>query len=178
MQAEIETAPASERGDTVKGEIAFARRSADEGGRPGVPPRGYGELPVVNHEVTIRNVRPIADKLSLDREGFLVIRHQVRGCHSWSLNGGPFKAGQSITLRHGGTLGVTDNDLMSHTLVLTSGPSLRIAHPTLGHPGATLKITFTKPGVYHFTTKAGEDYMAGVKTIGEDNVLKLTVTVP
>src|SRR5438552_2279565 len=77
MQAEIETAPASERGDTVKGEIAFARRSADEGGRPGVPPRGYGELPVVNHEVTIRNVRPIADKLSLDREGFLVIRHQV-----------------------------------------------------------------------------------------------------
>ena len=107
----------------------------------------------------------------------LVIRHQVRGCHSWSLNGGPFKAGQSITLRHGGTLGVTDNDLMSHTLVLTSGPSLRIAHPTLGHPGATLKITFTKPGVYHFTTKAGEDYMAGVKTIGEDNVLKLTVTV-
>jgi len=26
-------------------------------------------------------------------------------------------------------------------------------------------------------TKAGEDYMAGVKTIGEDNVLRLTVVV-
>jgi hypothetical protein len=38
-------------------------------------------------------------------------------------------------------------------------------------------VTFTKPGVYTFTTKAGEDYMSGVKTIGEDNVLKLTVTV-
>jgi hypothetical protein len=43
--------------------------------------------------------------------------------------------------------------------------------------GASLKITFTKPGVYHFTTKPGEDYMAGMKTIGEDNVLKLTVIV-
>ena len=39
------------------------------------------------------------------------------------------------------------------------------------------QITFTKPGVYHFTTKAGEDYMAGMKTIGEDNVLRLTVVV-
>jgi len=59
----------------------------------------------------------------------LVIRHQTRGCHSWALNGGPFKAKQSITLRHGGTLTVTDNDVMSHTLVLTSGPTLRIGHP-------------------------------------------------
>jgi hypothetical protein len=107
----------------------------------------------------------------------LVIRHQTRGCHSWSLNGGPFKAKQSIALRHGGTLTVTDDDVMSHTLVLTSGPSLRIAHPKLAHPGALLKITFTRPGVYRFTTKAGEDYMAGVKTIGEDNVLRLTVLV-
>jgi hypothetical protein len=107
----------------------------------------------------------------------LVIRHQTRGCHSWSLNGGPLKAKQSIVLRHGGTLTVTDNDVMSHTLVLTGGPSLRIAHAKLGHMGASTKITFTKPGVYRFTTKAGEDYMAGVKTIGEDNVLRLTVVV-
>jgi plastocyanin len=107
----------------------------------------------------------------------LVIRHQTHGCHSWSLNGGPFKVKQSITLRHGGTLLVTDDDVMPHTLVLTSGPTLRIAHPKLTHPGASTKITFTKPGVYRFTTKAGEDYMAGVKTIGEDNVLRLTVVV-
>ena len=44
--------------------------------------------------------------------------------------------------------------------------------------GASLKVTLTKPGVYHFTTKPGEDYpMAGMKTTGEDNVLKLTVIV-
>ena len=107
----------------------------------------------------------------------LLIRHQTHGCHAWSLNGGAFKASQSITLRRGGWLTVTDNDVMSHKLVETSGPILRIAHPTLSHAGATLKVTFLKPGVYHFTTKAGEDYMAGVKTIGEDNVLRLTVVV-
>ena len=67
---------------------------------------------------------------------------------------------------------------MSHKLVLTSGPSLHIAHPLLGRMGASLKLTFTRPGVYHFTTKAGEDYPGvNVKTIGEDNVLKLTVVV-
>jgi hypothetical protein len=30
---------------------------------------------------------------------------------------------------------------------------------------------------YIFTTKAGEDYMKGVKTSGEDNILRLVVTV-
>lgn len=107
----------------------------------------------------------------------LLIRHQMRGCHSWSVDGGAFKASQSITLHHGGWLAVTNNDVMPHTFVLTSGPSLRIAHAKLGHMGASLKVTLTKPGVYHFTTKPGEDYMAGMKTIGNDNVLKLTVIV-
>jgi plastocyanin len=107
----------------------------------------------------------------------LLIRHQTRGCHTWSANGDAFKASQSIALRRGGWLAVTNNDVMPHTLVLTSGPALRIAHPKLGHMGASLKITLIKPGVYHFTTKAGEDYMSGMKTIGEDNVLRLTVVV-
>jgi hypothetical protein len=45
--------------------------------------------------------------------------------------------------------------------------------------GASLKVALTKPGTYHFTTKPGEDYpgMSGMKTTGEDNVLKLTVVV-
>ena len=108
----------------------------------------------------------------------VLIRHELRGCHSWSVNGDAFKSSQSITLRRGGTLAVTNIDVMPHTLILTSGPSLRIAHPTLGHMmSGPLKVTLTKPGVYHFTTKAGEDYMKGIKTIGADNVLKLTVIV-
>ncbi len=44
--------------------------------------------------------------------------------------------------------------------------------------GASVKVVFSKAGTYRFTTKAGEDYKGiNVKTIGEDNVLHLTVTV-
>jgi plastocyanin len=109
----------------------------------------------------------------------LLIRHQVAGCHSWSVNGGAFKATQTIALRHGAHLTVTNNDVMPHTLVLTKGPALTIAHATMGHMGTSLSVTLTRPGTYHFTTKPGEDYptMAGMKTTGEDNVLKLTVVV-
>ena len=47
----------------------------------------------------------------------------------------------------------------------------------LARMGSSSKVTFSKAGVYKLTTRAGEDYMSGVKTIGDDNVLKLTVTV-
>jgi len=109
--------------------------------------------------------------------GSLLIRHQTHGCHAWSLNGGPFKASQSIVLTRGSRLTVTNNDVMPHKLVKLSGPALPIAPANLRHMGATVKITFTHAGVYRLTTKPGEDYMKGIKTIGEDNVLRLTVTV-
>jgi hypothetical protein len=118
-----------------------------------------------------------ASAASAQGHASVVIRHQMRGCHTWSVNGGPFKASQSITLRRGSWLTVTDNDIMSHKLVLTSGPALRITNALLKHTGATLKVTLSKPGVYHFTTKPGEDYMSGMKTIGADNLLRLTVVV-
>jgi hypothetical protein len=55
---------------------------------------------------------------------------------------------------------------------------VRFARPLLGHMGMSTSVTLTRAGVYHFTTKAGEDYPGvTVKTIGEDNVLKLTVVV-
>lgn len=34
-------------------------------------------MPMVSYEVTIRNARPIADELSLDREGFALLQHKV-----------------------------------------------------------------------------------------------------
>jgi plastocyanin len=107
----------------------------------------------------------------------IVIRHQTHGCHAWSVNGGAFKASQSVTLRRGASLTVTNTDVMPHTLLQASGPALRIAHAKLGHMGASLTLSFAHPGVYRFTTKPGEDYMAGVKTTGADNVLLLTVVV-
>ena len=108
----------------------------------------------------------------------LTIRHQMQGCHAWSVNGGAYKASQSVTLKKGATLNVVDNDVMPHKLVKLSGPALTLSSSAnMNHPGATTHVKFSKAGVYRFTTKAGEDYMKGVKTIGEDNVLKLKVTV-
>ena len=122
----------------------------------------------------------------------LAIRHQLRGCHSWSLNGGAYRARQSVVLHRGGTVTVVNRDVMPHKLVLTSGPQVVYARVSpggmvglkgtfgpamLARIGAATKITFAQPGIYRFTTQVGEDYMAGVKTIGEDNVLRLTVRV-
>ena len=118
-----------------------------------------------------------ASAASSSSHATVVIRHQVHGCHSWSVNGGAFKASQSLALKRGSRLTVTNNDVMPHKLVEQSGPALSFAPANLGHMGATVKITFTHAGVYRLTTKPGEDYMKGMKTIGEDNVLRLTVTV-
>jgi plastocyanin len=107
----------------------------------------------------------------------LTIRHQLRGCHSWSVNGGAFKPSQSVTLTKGATLTIVNNDVMPHQLVKLSGPALRLSGANMSRPGATMHVKFAAPGVYTFTTKPGEDYMKGIKTIGEDNVLKLKVVV-
>jgi plastocyanin len=122
----------------------------------------------------------------------LTIRHQLRGCHSWSLNGGAYRTNQTVRLHRGGSVTVVNRDVMPHKLVETSGPAVAYSRVSSGsmlglkgtfpprmlaRTGAATKITFAKPGVYRFTTKAGEDYMAGIKTVGEDNVLRLTVQV-
>jgi plastocyanin len=108
----------------------------------------------------------------------LTIRHQLRGCHSWSVNGGAYKPSQSLTLTKGATLTTMNDDVMPHKLVRLSGPALTMpSSANMNHAGATTHVKFAKAGVYTFTTKAGEDYMKGVKTIGEDNVLELKVTV-
>ena len=108
----------------------------------------------------------------------IMIRHQVRGCHSWSVNGGAYRATQSTSLARGGAIRFTNMDVMPHKLLKTSGPAIHFAgKPNMNHMSATVKVTFSKAGVYKFTTKPGEDYMKGMKTIGEDNVLHLTVKV-
>jgi len=107
----------------------------------------------------------------------LTIRHQLRGCHTWSFNNGPYKASLKITVARGTTLKVTDNDMMPHKLIQLAGPKAKLIAPAMRHMSAQAKITFANKGTYKFTTKPGEDYMKGIKTIGPDNVLKLTVTV-
>jgi hypothetical protein len=134
----------------------------------------------------------LAAAASAPRSAAVLIRHQTRGCHSWSVNGGTFKPSQTLKLAVNGSLTITNNDVMPQRLVETSGPSVRMQEvPTpmgmglkghfgpgmMAHMGAITKVSFPTAGVYVFTTKAGEDYMPGMKTIGEDNVLKLVVRV-
>lgn len=126
----------------------------------------------------------------------LVIHHQVRGCHAWSLNGGPFIAKQKLHLARGGFLTLTNNDLMSQELVQISGPKVREkliapfgksmvmmkmgekAGPyALNHTGARVKVTFTRAGIYHFKLVDRGDYFKNIKTTGPDNKPKLTVVV-
>jgi plastocyanin len=115
--------------------------------------------------------------LATSHSAKLTIRHQLRGCHSWSLDGKHWNPTQKLQLTKGGTLTVVDTDVMPHTLVQVSGPKASITGAAMKKIGATAKLSFSANGRYVFTTKAGEDYMKGVKTIGEDNVLRLVVTV-
>jgi hypothetical protein len=108
----------------------------------------------------------------------IVIRHQMHGCHAWAVNGGAYRTKQRITLRVGAMMTVTNNDVMPHKLVRLSGPALRITRASMSHMSATARVVFKHAGTYRIGTKAGEDYPGTeMKTVGEDNVLRMTVTV-
>jgi hypothetical protein len=128
----------------------------------------------------------------------LQINHFVRGCHSWSLNGGPYRVNQTLILARGGSLVVTNNDLMVQDLIKTKGPAVRMAlirqshmgkmHMTMPmegkpspyamqHMGAQLKVIFPGAGTYHFRLVDRGDYFDNIKTTGPDNKPTLTVTV-
>jgi hypothetical protein len=115
---------------------------------------------------------------STPRHSSILIRHQMSHCHAWSLNKAPLAAHINAKLAVGGAITFTNDDVMSHRLIKTGGHAVTFTgSPAMAHMAATVKVTFRHAGTYHFTTKAGEDYMQGVKTTGEDNVLTLTVTV-
>jgi hypothetical protein len=109
----------------------------------------------------------------------VTIRHQVHGCHTWSYDNGAYKATLNVQLKRGELLTIRNNDVMPHKLVRTSGPALRVLAPAMQRMGAIARVRFTKAGVYKFKTKPGEDYSwaSHMETKGEDNVLRLTVTV-
>jgi hypothetical protein len=135
---------------------------------------------------------------ALPRSAALVISHQTRGCHIWSVNGGAKAVHQTIRLRTGGAIMVTNNDLMAQELVKTLGPAVTMklaqrshmggmmspkmsmgkAGPyTMGHMGATLRVTFPRAATYRFKLVDRGDYFEGIKTVGPDNTLTLTILV-
>lgn len=123
----------------------------------------------------------------------VVIRHQVQHCHAWSVNGNAFAAAQRLSVERGATVTFVDDDVMPHRLVELAGARVAMRNGStmpmgmgmggssaageMSSMGATTSIRLTKPGVYRFRTRAGEDYRSGFETTGKDNVLTLTVTV-
>lgn len=109
----------------------------------------------------------------------LIIRHQMRGCHAWSLGvTGAAKVSQTLWLKRGVHLEIGNNDVMPHKLVQSAGSRVDLPDgASMNSLGAMIEIRFPKAGVYRFTTKAGEDYSKGVRTIGADHTLKLRVIV-
>lgn len=109
----------------------------------------------------------------------LIIRHQMRGCHAWSLGlSGAAKVSQTVWLKQGVHLGIGNNDVMPHRLVQVAGPRVSLPEgASMSSIGAMVEVRFPRAGVYRFTTKAGEDYSNGMHTVGPDNTLKLRVIV-
>ena len=123
----------------------------------------------------------------------VVIRHQIRHCHAWSVNGNAFAAAQRLSVKRGATVTFVDDDVMPHRLVELAGARVAMRNGStmpmgmamrgssaageMSFMGATTSIRLAKPGVYRFRTRAGEDYRPGFETTGEDDVLTLTVTV-
>jgi len=109
----------------------------------------------------------------------LTIQHVQTGCHVLAVSGGTPGPDQTVQLASGGTVTITNSDVMPHTLKATGGPTAKVGGASMNHMNARSTVTFGKPGTYTFATKAGEDYpsAAGIQTIGPDNQLSLTVVV-
>ena len=108
----------------------------------------------------------------------VAIRHRVQHCHSWALDNGSYTAAVTGTLAKNGTITFTNNDLMAHTLIQESGPkAIFLGKPLLNRPGASIAVRLSGAGVYVFGTKEGADYIKNLKTVGADNILRLTITV-
>ncbi len=109
----------------------------------------------------------------------LMITHIVKGCHTWAVGAGtPVAPSTTLHVAPSTTVVITNNDVMPHVLKSVSAKGAVLTTPAMNRPGAKSTVTMPEqPGVYTFTTKAGEDYSKGIKTTGPDNTLKLKVIV-
>jgi plastocyanin len=106
------------------------------------------------------------------------IEHATVGCHTLAVQGASKSAPHvTVKLATGGVLHLEDNDVMPHTVFRVSGPQATISGADMSHMGASSTVTFPAAGTYVLSTKAGEDYVKGIKTIGRDNTLKIRVVV-
>ena len=105
----------------------------------------------------------------------LTIQHVQKGCHVFAI-GSRQSGSMHLSLKRGASLQIVDQDIDPQQLVQLAGPRLGYA----GHVmiGQHQTIMFKNPGLYRFKNRVIDmGPMMNVKTIGPDNVLRLTVTV-
>lgn len=125
--------------------------------------------------------------------GAILIRHEQRGCHTWSLNGGRYRPKLETRLARGGSITITNNDPMVHRLTQLAGRPVHVQHTAdqhmtriglkhitgrgvMNHMGASVRVTFLTRGLHRFTTEDLGDYFE-LETSGEHNHLMLVVRV-
>ena len=98
-----------------------------------------------------------------------------------------------MKLSRGGTPSITDNDMMPHQLIKLSGPAIseRLVKPgslsmgkmkapyaaaSMPHMGAVVNVAFHRPRHLQAAHQVARE-LRTVKTVGEDNVLRVTVVV-
>src|SRR5438270_9631985 len=98
----------------------------------------------------------LAAAAATPKHATVLIRHQTAHCHAWAFDNGKFGASASGTVAKGATITFTNNDVMPHKLILKSGPTPTFkGSPLLNKMGASVIVSFPKPGTYVFGTKVG-----------------------
>jgi hypothetical protein len=107
----------------------------------------------------------------------LVISHVAVHCHVWTRGTKTLGAATKLTVRTGTRVVIRPNCPMDFDFAQTKGPRLALG-PTRTYAGSTRVLVFRKTGVYRLTaTNVQTPEERGLATLGEPNVLTLTVIV-
>jgi hypothetical protein len=106
----------------------------------------------------------------------LEIVHYFRGCHVWSRTAVIGPAAQ-VKVPHGAKLTIRVSCPMDFDLSQTAGPALGLGTRRL-YAGTATTLVFKRRGVYKLLAKnVKSSAEAGLQTLGDDNLLTLTVRV-
>ena len=106
----------------------------------------------------------------------LEITHAVRGCHQWGRGQEKFGAAYKATIRTGGRVDVRESEQMIFDIAQTAGPAMSFGDQIV--PGQTRSWVFRRAGTYRVKlVNVEKSTDVGLQSLGEDNVLTLTVVV-
>jgi hypothetical protein len=106
----------------------------------------------------------------------LLISHVAAHCHVWTRGQTTLGPTARLKVRVGARVRIRPDCPMDFDLAQTKGPKLALGGRIFA--GSSRTIVFRKPGVYRLTaTNVQTPEERGLTTLGDPNVLTLTVTV-